>query len=176
MISLEIPLINDVIRFLVQTSVDPVLYTVVLFIFAILDASILPLPAETGLLISLGSPPSATVRALVFGAGTAVGSSLVFLLGRGAESWLDRLGARWEWFGKLLKVLREFVAKTRYLGIFLFLSIPGMPDALPSYFFSFFNRRGVMELRLYLPTVFLGGVTRAAIIYALLALFGIRVT
>lgn len=173
--SLTLSITEQLIQFLNEYSVDPIAYCIILFALVVLDNTILPIPAEVGLVINLGSPPSAAVRALVLASGMTVASLLIFLLGGSSEERLDRWGFRYKWLGKVISLLRKFVARTRYAGLFLFLSVPGMPDALPIYLFSFLNRRGMMKLRFFLLTAFLAGIIRAVLVFAIFAYFGLIV-
>ena len=72
--------------------------------------------------------------------------------------------------------MQRFVAKTRYFGLYLILSIPLMVDTVPIYIFAVFNQKGVMNLQHFALTNFLAGITRAAIVYWAAYQFGIQLT
>lgn len=161
-------LLNGLQIFLEGLAHDPVAYSVVLFVYTVAATVFLPFPVEVALLGS-GQTPVAVV-ALVLGAGKAVGSVIVFYLG-------DKVGGGLEkWIGtsKVFKGLETFVEKTRYFGMYILLSIPGMLDTVPLYLFALFNRRGVMHLRQFALVNFLASITRASIVLALFHLFNIR--
>lgn len=157
--------------FLSQHSASPVTYITVFFIYGVLAAIILPIPVELGLIWNPSTPYA--IKALVLGAGKAVGSVFVFYLGSKVEDNI-RNWQRWGWFNWLVEKSTYLVAKTRYLGLYVLLSIPGMVDTIPVYLFSLFNREGqILELRWFVLVNFLGGVTRAALLYLLFYYLGI---
>ncbi len=160
--------------FLTNISHDPVLYSIVLFIYTVAATVILPIPVEAGLFLSPTTPLA--LKALMLGLGKAAGASLVFMLGGKLESPLDRITARWRIVRAFTNLMHRFVAKTRYFGLYLILSIPLMVDTVPIYIFAVFNQKGTMNLRYFALTNFLAGITRAAIVYWVLFQFGIQLT
>ena len=166
--------LDGLMDFLIEIAHDPVLYSVVFFIYSVLATIVLPIPVEVGLFLSTATPFA--VKALVLGAGKAAGASLVFLLGGRLESPLDRFTSKWvvtRWF---VNIMQRFVAKTRYFGLFLILSIPLMVDTVPIYIFAVFNQKGTMNLKYFALTNFLAGITRTAIVYWVAFQFGIYLT
>lgn len=159
---------------LVNISHDPVLYSIVLFIYTIAATVILPIPVEAGLFLSPTTPMA--LKALVLGLGKAVGASLVFKLGDRLESPLDRITSKWRIVQGFTDLMQRFVAKTRYFGLYLILSIPLMVDTVPIYIFAVFNQKGVMDLRHFALTNFLAGITRVAVVYLVFYFFGIQLT
>ncbi|NLK25595.1 MAG: hypothetical protein GX307_03345 [Euryarchaeota archaeon] len=163
--------VSVLVDFLENLSHDPVLYSIVFFIYSIAATTFLPIPIEIGLFFGQASP--IWLKALVLGAGKAVGSVLVFILGVHLENPLNQLGARWGWFRKFVELMHKFVAKTRYIGLYIILSIPLMVDTAPLYIFAIFNQEGLMCLRHFALTNFLAGITRAFIVYLIFLYFGI---
>ena len=164
--------IQALIQFLEGLSHDPVAYSVVFFIYAVLATTILPIPVEIGLFFS--PETSIIVKALVLGAGKATGSVLVFLLGKRLGGGFDRFSMSHRFFRQFLDMMRRFVARTRYVGLYVILSIPLMVDTVPVYVFSLFNKKGVMKLRYFALTNFLAGVTRAMLVFGIALAFNIR--
>jgi len=164
--------LQALIEFLNSLSQDPVAYSVVFFIYAVAASTFLPIPVEIGLFFSPGTP--LLFKALVLGAGKATGSVLVFKLGGRVGGSFDRLASRHRFFGRFMDLMRMFVARTRYLGLYIILSIPLMVDTLPVYLFALFNQEGVMDIRRFALTNFLAGVTRALLVFGIAELFGVR--
>jgi hypothetical protein len=100
----------EFMNFLNQYSADPIAYSVVFFIFAVLATIILPIPVEIGLILNPGTP--FIFKALILGAGKAVGSILVFYVGFKVEGGVRRWSERW-WFAKwFVEKCTWFVEKT----------------------------------------------------------------
>lgn len=164
-------MLSGLMSFLEGISNDPVLYSIIFFIYAIAATIILPIPVEAGLFLSNATPP--IVMALVLGLGKAIGSILVFLLGDKLESPLDRITSKWGFVKWLTDIMHWFVSKTHYVGMYLILSTPLMMDTVPIYIFAVFNKEGAMSLRGFAITNFLAGITRAFIVYWVAYQFGI---
>jgi len=163
---------QDFIDFLEQFSADPVAYAILFYIYCIAAAIILPIPVEIGLFLSPGTP--FFIKALILGAGKATGSVLVFYIGGKVEETV-RGWQRWGWFSWLVDKSEWLVEKAGYVGLYILLSIPLMVDTIPVYLFSVFNREGeVFELKYFALVNFLGGITRAIIVYLVFELFGIH--
>lgn len=161
-------LLTGLRMFLESLAHDPVAFSAALYAYAVAATVFLPFPVEIALFFS-GETPIA-VTALVLGAGKATGSVIVFYLGDKLSGGLER------WIGttKAFKWLERFVERTRYFGLYILLSIPGMFDTVPLYLFALFNRRGLMHLRHFVLTNFLAGITRATVTLALFHLFDVR--
>lgn len=161
----------DLMLFLEGVSHDPFVYSIVLFIYAILAAAFLPIPAELGLFFSPETP--LVVKALILGAGRAVGSVLVFMLGGKISGTAARLFSKNRFLRGFMSSMQRFVDRTRYLGLYVILSIPGMVDTVPLYLFSVFNQEGTMRIKWFALTNFFAGITRASIAYAIFYWAGI---
>ena len=164
--------LSELLDILTGISGDPILYSIVLFLYTIAATIILPIPVETGLFLSPVTP--IWLKALMLGLGKAVGASAVFLLGGKLESPLDRVTAKWGWFRKFVDLMTKFVDKTSYLGMYIILSIPLMVDTVPIYIFAVFNKKGTMNLRYFALTNLLAGITRSAIVYLVFHYLGIE--
>lgn len=164
--------IQALIQFLEGLSHDPVAYSVVFYLYSVAATVFLPIPVEVGLFFS--PETSIVTKALVLGAGKATGSVLVFMLGDKLGTRFDRVSSKHWVYRKTLDLLRRFVARTRYLGLYIILSIPLMVDTVPIYVFALFNEEGVMNVRYFAITNFFAGITRAAIVYGIALAFNIR--
>ncbi len=164
--------IQALIQFLEGLSNDPVAYTIVFFIYAVAATVFLPIPVEIGLFFS--PETSIVIKALTLGAGKAVGSVLVFKLGDRLGNGLTGWAMGHRFFRGFMNLMRRFVARTRYYGLYIILSIPLMVDTVPVYLFALFNQKGVMKVRYFAATNFFAGITRAALVFGIAAAFGIR--
>ena len=164
--------LSELMDILTGIAGDPFLYSIVFYLYTIAATIILPIPVEAGLFLSPTTP--IWMKALVLGLGKATGATVVFMLGGKLESPLDRITYKWGWFRKFVDLMQIFVAKTRYLGLYLILSIPLMVDTVPIYIFAVFNQKGTMNLRGFALTNLLAGITRAAVVYLVFHFFGIE--
>jgi membrane protein YqaA with SNARE-associated domain len=161
----------DFVQFLQTLANNPVDYSIILFVYALLAALILPIPVELVLLIP--TPIGILGTAIVLGLGKATGAMLVFFLGVKVEKSIRMWSSNFKWIGKFVDLLEKFVAKTQYIGLYILLSIPLMPDTITIYFFSLFNKDEIMKPSYFAVTNFCAGVNRAMIVYALASLAGI---
>ena len=77
--------LSGLMDFLINISHDPILYSIVFFIYTLAATIVLPIPVEAGLFLSPTTPLA--LKALVLGLGKAAGASLVFKLGE--SLWLN---------------------------------------------------------------------------------------
>lgn len=160
-------LIGGFVDFLRENQADPATYLLILFIYVAFAAVALPIPIEAVLLFNPDLSPF--VKAVVLGAGKAVGGAAVFYIGAGVEHVILRM-RRWRWFDWLVEKSERFVQRFGYYAMFVILAIPGMIDTIPLYLFSIFNREGqLMTLRGFLLVNFLAGVARALIFLFIVA-------
>lgn len=153
-----VDLFGGLTDFLEENQADPATYLFFLFVYVAFAAIALPLPIEAALLFNPDLSP--LFKALVLGAGKAVGSLVVFYIGMGVEHVIVRM-RRWRWFDWLVEVSERFVARFGYYAMFAILAIPFMIDTVPLYLFSIFNREGqIMTLRGFLLVNFLAGTAR----------------
>jgi hypothetical protein len=166
-------IISQLLDFLESLANDPVAYLVIFYIFCVLAAIILPIPVEFGLF--LNPEVNILIKALVLGLGKATGAALIFYLGIKVEGPIRNMSRRWEWFRRFVDLMDRFVCKTRYIGLYILLSIPLMTDTVPIYLFSVFNKEGkALGPRWFTLTNFLAGVTRAMAVYIVFLIFGVK--
>ncbi len=166
-------IISQLIAFLESISRDPLAYSLIFYIYCVLAAIILPIPVEFGLF--LNPDMSIFIKALILGLGKATGAFLIFYLGIKVEGPIRRWSTRWKWFKKFVDLMDQFVCKTRYVGLYILLSIPLMTDTVPIYLFSIFNKEGkALKPKWFTLTNFLAGVTRALVVYAIFMFFAIK--
>lgn len=158
-------------EFLESVSDNPLAYSFIFFIYSILAVVFLPIPVELGL---VWGSVNFTVKALILGSGKAVGSILVFYIGVRVEDDIRAWSSRFSWIEKFVRMTGTFVERYGYYALYIILSIPFMVDTLPLYFFSIFNKEGrAMERKRFVLVNFLGGVTRAFLIYLIFHTLGI---
>ncbi|MGD0817671.1 MAG: hypothetical protein ABR986_04655 [Methanomassiliicoccales archaeon] len=166
-------IVEDFISVLSGVAGDPILYSVIFFVYAVLAAIILPIPVEFGLILSPHTPWY--VLAVVLGAGKAVGSVLVFKIGVEIEGPVRRWSQRFKSFGKFIDLCERFVARFGYYALYLLLSIPFMSDTAVLYIFSIVNKDGeAMKLKWFAVVNFLAGITRAIFLVVLLYIFNVN--
>lgn len=166
-------IISQLLAFLESVASDPVAYLVIFYIFCVLAAIILPIPVEFGLF--LNPEVNILIKALVLGLGKATGAFLIFYLGIKVEGPIRLWSRKWEWFRKFVDLMDRFVCKTRYIGLYILLSIPLMTDTVPIYLFSVFNKEGkTLKPNWFTLTNFLAGITRALVVYIVFLVFAIK--
>jgi hypothetical protein len=159
-------LIQGLWDFLNSVQNDIFIYSVFLFLYSIAAAIILPIPVEAALFISPATP--FILKALLLGAGKAVGSVAIFYIGFELEGPVRRWSDRFKFFKKFVDFCEWFVAKLGYVGLFILLSIPLMSDTVVLYVFSLFNKEGrVLQMKWFALVNLLAGITRAMIVYAI---------
>ena len=150
--------------FLEQVQGDPLVYSVLFFIYIIAATLFLPIPVELMLFLSPATP--FLFKAILLGVGKAVGSMIVFYIGMNVEGPINTLTRKWGFFRMVVNFSKWLVDKLGYLGLYIILSIPIMVDTVPVYLFSIFRKdRCDRDLRLFALTNLAAGITRAAIVY-----------
>jgi len=162
----------DFVQFLQTLASNPLDYSIILFLYAMLAALILPVPVEVVLFVP--TPIGILGSALVLALGKTTGAMLVFYLGVKAEKPIRNWSSAFNWFKKFVELLEKFVAKTQYLGLYFLLSIPLMSDTIPIYLFSLFNKDEIMRPSYFAIANFFSGINRAMIVYAFASLFDIN--
>ena len=166
-------IVEDLMSVLTGVAGDPVMYSFVFFIYAVLAAIILPIPVEFGLILSPHTPWY--VLAIILGMGKAVGSILVFRIGMEIEGPVRRWSQRFKFFGKFIELCERFVARFGYYALYVLLSIPFMSDTAVLYIFSITNKDGeALKMKWFALVNFLAGVTRAIFLVVLLYIFNIN--
>lgn len=150
--------------FIEQVQGDPLVYSVVFFIYIIAATLFLPIPVELLLFLSPATP--FVLKAILLGVGKAVGSIIVFYIGMNVEKPINTLTKKWGFFRLVVNFSKWLVDKLGYLGLYLILSVPIMVDTVPVYLFSIFRKdRCDRDLKLFALTNLAAGITRAAIVF-----------
>ncbi|MFQ5918650.1 MAG: hypothetical protein ACE5I4_01225 [Thermoplasmata archaeon] len=153
---------------------DPLLYLLVLFVYGILTAIVLPIPIELALFIR-PETLSPFLIAGVIGLSKMVGASLIFVLGLRVEGPIRYYSARYPILGRIVGYITRFVRVTKWVGLFVLLAIPFLPDTLPIYLYSLFNKQGqLIPAWVFLIVNFVAGTVRAIIFFFLVELFGVE--
>jgi len=139
---------------------------VVLFLYAVAAAVVLPLPVEV--LLPFGDVDP-LVKAIVVGLGKGFGAIAVFYVGTRVNPWIERWMLRHGLVRRILKALERFVRKTGWVGLLVLLAIPFMSDTAVNYFYALLNEKGeaVSRVRFVVANV-AGGVIRAVVVLWLL--------
>ncbi len=156
--------VGGLTSFIEQVQGDPLVYSVVFFIYIIAATLFLPVPVELLLFLSPATP--FVFKAILLGVGKAVGSIIVFYIGMNVEKPINTLTQKWGFFRMVVNFSKWLVDKLGYLGLYIILSVPIMVDTVPVYLFSIFRKdRCDRDLRLFALTNLAAGITRAGIVY-----------
>jgi len=156
--------VGGLTSFIEQVQGDPLVYSVVFFIYIIAATLFLPVPVELLLFLSPATP--FVFKAILLGVGKAVGSIIVFYIGMNVEKPINTLTQKWGFFRMVVNFSKWLVDKLGYLGLYIILSVPIMVDTVPVYLFSIFRKdRCDRDLKLFALTNLAAGITRAAIVF-----------
>jgi membrane protein YqaA with SNARE-associated domain len=165
-------MVVDFMDILFDVANNPILYSVIFFLYCMAAAVFLPLPVELGLFAGDVHP---VIKILILGLGKAAGSFFVFFIGFKVDLKVRKLAARFKRYGKFVDMLEELVGKYGYYALYVILSVPLMVDTVPLYLFAIYNKNeGGMSQKGFVLVNFLAGCTRATIILLLLWLFGVK--
>ncbi len=157
----------DLLQLLTDAYNTPWLYLLIAFGYAILVAIVLPIPIELALLLPIlqGRWGYLTGVALAIAAGKTVGAWLIFALGLNVEGSVRKWSDHWRFAKWFVAKAEKFVAKTKYTGLYVLLSVPLMSDTIPIYLYSVFNKEGkALERNMFLIANFLAALNRVAIL------------
>ena len=166
----------DFIEILTQTFQDPLLYSLIFFIYSVLAAVILPIPVEIGL-FNPYIHPVLLIGILAIGKG--VGAGIVFIIGTNLRSFLKKINSSNVLLKKILFFCEQFVRKYGHIGLFIIMSIPLMIDSVSLYLFSLLNpkeetgKHALAKRRFILINV-AAGIVRGSIIIVLATFFKIQ--
>lgn len=166
----------DLMRILQDFITNPVVYLSLLFIYSFLVAIILPIPIELALLWPLanGDMVFYGVVTIVMALGKTIGAWGVFFIGLKLEEPIRDWSKRFKIVETIVDWLTIFVRKTKYIGIFILLSIPLMTDTIPLYLYSLFNEEGkVLNMKLFGLVNFSAAIVRSIILLLLWTIFKI---
>jgi hypothetical protein len=159
--------------FLESLANSPLEYAVVLYLYSIATAVLLPIPVELGLFLA----PSLGIltKSLIVAAGKATGCVLVFYLGLKVEKRIRQWSENVFFIGWFVRSMEWFVSKTRYWGLYLLMSIPFMPDTITIYLYSVFNKDEIITPNNFVLVNFLATINRCMIVIFLAEILGIYV-
>ena len=160
----------DLLQILAAAIGNPIVYFLLVFVYAILVAIILPIPIEVALILPIAQRDLGLFTAALFAIalGKAAGAWLVFLLGVKVEGMIHRWSARSALIAKILNALERFVRWTGAFGLYILLSIPFMSDTAVLYFYALFNEEGkAIDQRHFILSNFLAGFNRVAVFFLL---------
>ncbi|MBD3197450.1 MAG: hypothetical protein GF317_20520 [Candidatus Lokiarchaeota archaeon] len=166
----------DLIEILTQSFQDPLIYSILFFIYSILAAVILPIPVEIGL-FNPYIHPFILIGILAIGKG--VGAGIVFIIGSNLRSLLKKINSSNPLLKKILYYCELFVIKYGYIGLFIIMSIPLMIDSVSLYLFSLLNpkeetgERALAQRRFILINI-AAGIVRGSIIIVTALYFKIQ--
>lgn len=146
---------------------NPLAFMVVVFVYAILVAIVLPIPIELALLPPIFDHRWAYLAgiAIALASGKTVGAALVFFLGLRVEGTIRTWSERWRLARWFVAKAQRFVAKTQVPGLYVILSIPFMPDTITIYLYSLFNPEGkALERNMFISANFLAALNRVAFV------------
>lgn len=164
----------DFIGFLTSLATDPVLYSIVFFIYTVLAAVILPIPVEIGL-FNFHMHPALLVTILALGKGA--GSLIVFEIGTKAREKIKKISYSNSFIKKIVEYSEWFVKNYGYYGLLLVLSIPLMIDSISLYLFSLLNpeEEGIgMDRKWFVGTNIIAGAIRGVITLAVFYYIGYK--
>ena len=118
------------------TLKDPLQYSIVFFVFVILEAVILPVPVELGLINPYVHP---ALLLGVFALGRGVGSLVVFHIGTRLRGFIKRWSTPGPVATKIVEKSEGLVERYGYYGLLAVMSTPLMIDSLALYLFSMLN-------------------------------------
>lgn len=166
----------DLMAVLQNFFLNPIVYLLLLFVYSFLVAIILPIPIELALLWPLLDNDIVFYAAatIVMALGKTIGAWGVFFIGLKLEEPIRDWSKRFKIVETFVDWCTIFVRKTRYIGIFVLLSIPLMTDTIPLYLYSLFNEEGkVLNMKLFGLVNFFAAIVRSIILLLLWTIFNI---
>lgn len=152
---------------LIPLSSSPILLLGAVFVYSVLVAAILPLPAEAVLVapLVLSTPwyVSFPTVILTSAAGKALGSLAALRIGYGVthSGPVARVTERIPYYEQFKRQkFTAFVRRYRYIGLTITLAVPFLPDTAPLYAFSVLENSPV----LFAAAAFFGTILRFLII------------
>src|SRR5512133_249098 len=101
--------IDGLLHFLEVSASDPLTFSIIFFIYAVLAAIILPFPVEIGLFFSPATP--VLVKLLIMGLGKMVGAILVYYIGLTVGERIRIWSSRWRFFNWIVDKCEWLVSK-----------------------------------------------------------------
>ena len=165
----------DLIGILLGAAQDPVVYSIIFFIYVILTVLILPIPVEIGL-FNPYIHPALLIALLAIGKGC--GSAIAFEIGTRVRGAIKKRSRGPRVMKKIVAWCEHFVRKYGYYGLFIIMSAPLMMDSVTLYLFSLLNPkndgRTAMTRRWFVLINIAAGALRGIIILLIAYFFSIR--
>jgi membrane protein DedA with SNARE-associated domain len=165
----------DLTGILLGAVQDPVVYSIIFFIYVILTVLFLPIPVEIGLFNPYIHP---ALLICILAIGKGIGSFFAFKIGTKARDILKKKKIGTPIAKKIIGICEQFVRKYGYYGLFIIMSIPLMLDSATVYLFSLLNpkddgKSAMTQTRFVLINAVAGAV-RGIIILIVAYFFSIR--
>ena len=165
----------NLIDILLGTVKDPILYSIIFFIYVILAAVILPIPVEIGLFNSYIHP---VLLISILALGKGVGAVIAFEIGSKVRDIFESKSLGTKLTKKIIDWCERFVIKYGYIGLLIIMSIPLMIDSATLYLFSLLNpkddgKRAMTRMSFMIINIIAGAI-RGSIIILIAIYFNIR--
>ena len=165
----------NLIDILLGTVKDPILYSIIFFIYVILAAVILPIPVEIGLFNSYIHP---VLLISILALGKGVGAVIAFEIGSKVRDIFESKSLGTKLTKKIIDWCERFVIKYGYIGLLIIMSIPLMIDSATLYLFSLLNpkddgKRAMTRMSFMIINIIAGAI-RGTIIILIAIYFNIR--
>ncbi len=163
---------EGLVEILADTT-DPVVYSILLFLFTAIATLALPLPVEMALFFNLDQ--NVYSKAAMVGGGKAAAAVIALRIGNSINKVMSSRLMRTSLAKMFVQFCNWLVVKFHYAGLYFILSIPLMVDTVPVYLFGIFNEEGVIRPLPFAYVNFLAGVNRVLIIMVIFELYGVKI-
>jgi len=165
----------DLTGILLGATQDPLVYSVLFFIYVILTVLILPIPVEIGLFNPYLHP---VLLIAILAIGKGVGSALAFEIGARIRGAIKKRMTGTPVTRKIIGWCELFVKRYGYYGLFIIMSTPLMLDSVTVYLFSMLNPKddGKMALKRkwFVLLNIVAGAVRGCVILIVAYFFNVR--
>ncbi len=165
----------DLTGILLGVAQDPLVYSIIFFIYVILTVLILPIPVEIGLFNPYIHP---VLLIVILALGKGCGSAIAFEIGTRVRTVIKKKSLGTPFIKKVVTWCEQFVRKYGYYGLFIIMSTPLMMDSVTLYLFSLINPKDdgkmAMKRRWFVLINIAAGALRGIIILVIAYFFSIR--
>jgi len=165
----------DLTGILLGAAQNPIMYSIIFFIYVILTVLFLPIPVEIGLFNPYINP---ALLIFILALGKGVGSLIAFEIGTRARGAIKKRSIGTPLIKKIVAWCEQFVRKYGYYGLFIIMSIPLMLDSVTVYLFSLLNPKDngkiAMTRRWFVMINIGAGAVRGIIILLVAYFFSIK--